>query len=38
MRDGIKAVGYLVLAFNFDLEFVGFEGLVTDRYKSRRRT
>jgi ribosomal protein S18 acetylase RimI-like enzyme len=32
MRNGIKAVGYVVLAFNFDLEFGGFEGLVTDLY------
>src|ERR1700730_3633061 len=32
MRDGIKAVGYVVLAFNFDLEFGGFEGLVTYLY------
>jgi hypothetical protein len=35
VRDGIKAVGYAVLAFNFDLEFGGFDGLVTDLYRSR---
>lgn len=32
MRDGRKAVGYLVLAYNFDLEFGGLEGLVTDLF------
>jgi ribosomal protein S18 acetylase RimI-like enzyme len=31
-RDGIKAVGYVLLSFNFDLEFGGFEGLVTDLF------
>ena len=35
VRDGIKAVGYAGLAFNFDLEFGGFDGLVTDLFKSR---
>lgn len=32
LRDGIKAVSYVMLAFTFDLEFGGFEGLVTDLY------
>jgi ribosomal protein S18 acetylase RimI-like enzyme len=32
MRDGLDAVGYVVLTFNFDLEFGGFEGMVTDLY------
>src|SRR5579864_9829290 len=32
LRDGSKAVGYVMLAFTFDLEFGGFEGLVTDLY------
>jgi ribosomal protein S18 acetylase RimI-like enzyme len=32
IRDGSKAVGYVILAFTFDLEFGGFEGLVTDLY------
>jgi ribosomal protein S18 acetylase RimI-like enzyme len=31
-RDGIKPVGYVLLTFNFDLEFGGFEGLVTDLF------
>jgi len=32
MRDGAKAVGYIVLTFNYDLEFGGFEGIVTDLF------
>jgi ribosomal protein S18 acetylase RimI-like enzyme len=36
MCDGARAVGYLVLTFNFDLEFGGFEGLVTDLFVSAR--
>lgn len=32
MRDGAKAVGYLVLTLNYDLEFGGFEGIVTDLF------
>lgn len=32
MRDGGKAVGYVILTFNFDLEFDGLEGLVTDLF------
>jgi len=32
LRDGIQAVGYVMLAFTFDLEFGGLEGLVTDLY------
>jgi ribosomal protein S18 acetylase RimI-like enzyme len=31
-RDGTKAIGYVLLSFNFDLEFGGFEGLVTDLF------
>lgn len=40
IRDGIRPVGYVMLTFNFDLEFGGCEGLVTDLYvdtKYRRR-
>ncbi len=32
MLDGDKAIGYIVLTFNFDLEFGGLEGLVTDLF------
>jgi diamine N-acetyltransferase len=32
MCDGPKAIGYVILTFNFDLEFGGIEGLVTDLY------
>ncbi|MGH7839952.1 MAG: GNAT family N-acetyltransferase [Candidatus Binataceae bacterium] len=32
MRDGHSAVGYVVLTFNYDLEFDGLEGLVTDLF------
>jgi ribosomal protein S18 acetylase RimI-like enzyme len=32
MLDGDKAIGYVVLTFNFDLEFGGLEGLVTDLF------
>jgi ribosomal protein S18 acetylase RimI-like enzyme len=31
-RDGTRAVGYVLLTFNFDLEFGGFEGVVTDLF------
>jgi len=31
-RDGTRPVGYVLLSFNFDLEFGGFEGLVTDLF------
>jgi GNAT superfamily N-acetyltransferase len=30
--DGAKAIGYAVLAYNFDLEFGGLQGLVTDLF------
>ncbi len=36
LRDESKAVGYVILTFNFDLEFGGFEGLVTDLYIEER--
>jgi hypothetical protein len=36
MRDGIKAIGYVLLTFNFDLEFGGLEGVVTDLYIDER--
>jgi ribosomal protein S18 acetylase RimI-like enzyme len=36
MCDGSRAVGYLVLTFNFDLEFGGLEGIVTDLFVSAR--
>ncbi|MGH8012374.1 MAG: GNAT family N-acetyltransferase, partial [Candidatus Binataceae bacterium] len=32
MRDAEKAVGYIVLTFNYDLEFGGLEGLITDLF------
>jgi GNAT superfamily N-acetyltransferase len=32
MRDAVKAVGYIVLTFNYDLEFGGLEGIVTDLF------
>ncbi|HKV55282.1 MAG TPA: GNAT family N-acetyltransferase [Candidatus Binataceae bacterium] len=32
MRDRAMAVGYVVLTFNYDLEFGGLEGIVTDLY------
>lgn len=32
LRDGERAIGYVVLTFNFDLEFGGMEGLVTDLF------
>ncbi len=28
--DGARAIGYVILTYNFDLEFSGIEGLVTD--------
>jgi GNAT superfamily N-acetyltransferase len=36
MRDGERAMGYVVLTFNYDLEFGGLEGLVTDLFVERR--
>jgi ribosomal protein S18 acetylase RimI-like enzyme len=40
MRDGVKPAGYIMLTFNYDLEFGGLEGIVTDlfiesEYRSR---
>jgi ribosomal protein S18 acetylase RimI-like enzyme len=32
MLDGSRPVGYVILTFNYDLEFDGFEGLVTDLF------
>ena len=32
MRDGVKSAGYVVLTFNYDLEFGGLEGIVTDLF------
>jgi diamine N-acetyltransferase len=32
MRDRMKAVGYIMLTFNYDLEFGGFEGIITDLF------
>jgi GNAT superfamily N-acetyltransferase len=32
MREGARPVGYVILTFNFDLEFGGLEGLVTDLF------
>ena len=32
MRDGVKPVGYVMLTFNYDLEFGGLEGIVTDLF------
>src|SRR5579859_1792391 len=32
MRAGTRPAGYLVLTYNFDLEFGGLEGLVTDLF------
>ena len=32
LRDGHKAIGYVMLAYTFDLEFGGIQGLVTDLY------
>jgi GNAT superfamily N-acetyltransferase len=32
MRDGSKAMGYAILTFNYDLEFGGFEGIITDLF------
>ena len=29
MRDGVKPAGYVMLTFNYDLEFGGLEGIVT---------
>ena len=33
-RDGVTSVGYAILSFNFDLEFGGVEGRVTDLFVS----
>jgi ribosomal protein S18 acetylase RimI-like enzyme len=32
VRDQGRAVGYTILTFNFDVEFGGFEGILTDLY------
>lgn len=32
MRDGVKPAGYVMLTFNYDLEFGGLEGIVTDLF------
>jgi ribosomal protein S18 acetylase RimI-like enzyme len=32
MRHGPRAVGYAILTFNFDAEFGGFQGMLTDLY------
>jgi ribosomal protein S18 acetylase RimI-like enzyme len=32
MTDGPRSAGYVVLTYNYDLEFGGLEGLVTDLY------
>jgi ribosomal protein S18 acetylase RimI-like enzyme len=32
MREGRAGIGYVILTFNYDLEFGGIEGLVTDLY------
>src|SRR5262249_38158368 len=32
VRDQGRAVGYAILTFNFDVEFGGFEGILTDLY------
>jgi ribosomal protein S18 acetylase RimI-like enzyme len=32
MCDGANAIGYVVLTFNYDLEFGGLEGIVTDLF------
>ncbi|HXD91169.1 MAG TPA: GNAT family N-acetyltransferase [Candidatus Binataceae bacterium] len=36
MCDGARPAGYVVLTFNFDLEFGGLEGLVTDLFVDAR--
>lgn len=36
MRDATKAVGYIVLTFNYDPEFGGLEGIITDLFISPR--
>lgn len=36
MRDGSNAVGYAVLTFNYDVEFGGFEGILTDLFVSSK--
>lgn len=36
MYDGARPAGYVVLTFNFDLEFGGLEGLVTDLFVDAR--
>lgn len=35
-RDGTNAIGYVILSFNFDLEFGGYEGLVTDLFVHKK--
>ncbi len=40
MRDGSNAVGYTVLTFNYDVEFGGLEGILTELFicsKYRKR-
>jgi ribosomal protein S18 acetylase RimI-like enzyme len=32
LRDRGRAVGYMILTFNFDVEFGGLEGILTDLY------
>ncbi len=32
IRDGVRAVGYVILTYCLDLEFGGIEGLVTDLF------
>lgn len=36
MESHEKAVGYAVLTYNFDLEYGGVEGMLTDLYVSKR--
>jgi ribosomal protein S18 acetylase RimI-like enzyme len=39
MRDGVKPAGYVMLTFNYDLEFGGLEGIVTELFiESEYRT
>lgn len=32
MSDGLRPAGYLILTYNFDLEFGGLEGIITDLF------
>src|SRR5713101_6407842 len=36
MREGAMSAGYVVLTYNFDLEFGGVEGLITDLFVDAR--